>query len=398
MKLKQIIWDVNGVNMKIKACFTKKTVIFGVVATIICIASFLWFTNTIGYQGTLNWHKEIRLATRALLLTACLPAIFLLINCLKDNKVTKILSYIMSCLFSIVWIAVFVAFTIIGSAKVDNSGMNLLHVEKGCPELKHIALASDPHWGASTANAEARIQILKNMEDGDYDLCLLTGDISDFGMITSYMDEAVKDIRTYMPTTLLRAIPGNHDALINGLPIFKRTFMDKDDKYNFRLDSGKVHILFLNMLWDSSELSKTQEKWLINQLEEIPQEETVIVISHCYVVSSGYYDPTAGRYWGDLQDVMKRLCPIFEKYHVDLHMSGHDHFFEYLEKDGVNYMVLGAMGGKLDSPITYNSPYSKWIDNTVFGYVDLVFTDNTIELSCLSKDNEVLFAKSIKTN
>ena len=304
----------------------------------------------------------------------------------------------MSCLFSVIWIAVFVAFTIIGSAKVDNSGMNLLHLEKGCPELKHIALASDPHWGASTANAEARIQILKNMEDGDYDLCLLTGDISDFGMITSYMDEAVKDIRTYMPTTLLRAIPGNHDALINGLPIFKRTFMDKDDKYNFRLDSGKVHILFLNMLWDSSELSKPQEKWLIQQLEEIPQEETVIVISHCYVVSSGYYDPTAGRYWGDLQDVMKRLCPIFEKYHVDLHMSGHDHFFEYLEKDGVNYMVLGAMGGKLDSPITYNSPYSKWIDNTVFGYVDLVFTDNTIELSCLSKDNEVLFAKSIKTN
>ncbi len=398
MKLKQIIWDVNGVNMKIKACFTKKTVILGVVATIICIASFLWFTNTIGYQGTLNWHKEIRLATRALLLTACLPAIFLLINCLKDTKVTKILSYIMSYLFSVIWIAVFVAFTIIGSAKVDNSGMNLLHLEKGCPELKHIALASDPHWGASTANAEARIQILKNMEDGDYDLCLLTGDISDFGMITSYMDEAVKDIRTYMPTTLLRAIPGNHDALINGLPIFKRTFMDKDDKYNFRLDSGKVHILFLNMLWDSSELSKPQEKWLIQQLEEIPQEETVIVISHCYVVSSGYYDPTAGRYWGDLQDVMKRLCPIFEKYHVDLHMSGHDHFFEYLEKDGVNYMVLGAMGGKLDSPITYNSPYSKWIDNTVFGYVDLVFTDNTIELSCLSKDNEVLFAKSIKTN
>ena len=78
-------------------------------------------------------------------------------------------------------------------------------------------------------------------------------------------------------------------------------------------------------------------------------------------------------------------------------MSGHDHFFEYLEKDGVNYMVLGAMGGKLDDPLTYNSPFSKWVDNKVFGYVDLLFTDSTIELTCFTQDDEVLFTKSIKT-
>lgn len=382
--------------MKIKEFFSKKTAILGIVSTIVCADSFIWFTNTCGYQGTLNWHKEILLATRLLLVTVCLPALFLIINLIKNNKATRIVSYVISCLFCLIWLGVFIAFHVIAGAKVDNSGINLIKLNQA-PEFKHIAVASDPHWGASTANSEARIKILKNIESKDYDMCLLTGDISDFGMISSYMEEAVSDIRTYMPTTPLRAIPGNHDALINGLPIFKRTFMEKQDKYNFRMDSGKVHILFLNMLWDSSELDKGQEKWLIQQLEEIPQEETVIVISHCYVISSGYYDPTAGRNWGDLDDVMSRLCPIFEKYHVDLHMSGHDHFFEYLEKDGVNYMVLGAMGGKLDDPLTYNSPYSKWVDNKVFGYVDLEFTDSTIELTCLSQDDKVLFTKSINT-
>lgn len=396
MKLKQSMPDANGVNMNVKEFFSKKTVIFGIVSTIICAFSFIWFTNTCGYQGTLNWHKAILLATRLLMITVFLPAIFLIINLIKNNKVTRIVSYAFSGCFGIIWLGIFIAFNIIASAKVDNSGINLIKLNQ-TPAFKHIAVASDPHWGASSANAEARIKILKNIESKDYDMCLLTGDISDFGMITSYMDEAVSDIRTYMPTTPIRAIPGNHDALINGLPIFKRTFMDAHDKYNFRMDSGKVHIIFLNMLWDSTELDKGQEKWLIKQLEEIPEEETVVVISHCYVISSGYYDPAAGRSWGDLSDVMNRLCPIFEKYHVDLHMSGHDHFFEYLEKDGVNYMVLGAMGGKLDDPLTYNSPYSKWVDNKVFGYVDLLFTDSTIELTCFTQDDEVLFTKSIKT-
>lgn len=165
-----------------------------------------------------------------------------------------------------------------------------------------------------------------------------------------------------------------------------------------RMDNGKVHLLFLNMLWDSSELGKNQLRWLEKQLQEIPQEETVVVISHCYVISSCYYDELAEKSWGNLPDVMSKLCPLFEKYKVDLHISGHHYFFEYLEKDSVNYMVLGAMGGKLDDNLTYHSSYSKWLDNKDFGYEDLVFNDDSIELTCLSQDEEVLFRKSIKTN
>ena len=407
-KLKLGMLAVSGVNMTSKEFFGKKTVIFGLLATIISLASYIWFTNTAGFQGTLNWHTTILKACIGLFVTVWLPAIFLILNLIKDNKLTKILSYVFSGLMTLVWIGVFIAFNLLASAKVDNSGINLIHLngtqngnlnknQTGTPAFNHIALASDPHWGASTANPQARNKILQNIEAGNYDMALITGDIADFGMMKSHYQEATDDIRKNMPTTPLRAIPGNHDALINGLPNFKRIFMDKNDKYYFRMDSGKNHILVLNMLWDSSELTKNQEKWLIKQLEEIPQEENVVVITHCYVVSSGYYDPAAGKSWGDLEDVMSRLCPIFEKYHVDLHLSGHDHFFEFLEKDGVNYLVLGAMGGKLDSPLTYHSPYSKWVNNSDFGYVDLQFDDGTIKISCLSEDNQLLFEKSIKT-
>lgn len=123
-----------------------------------------------------------------------------------------------------------------------------------------------------------------------------------------------------------------------------------------RMDSG------INMLWDSSELGKNQLRWLEKQLQEIPQKETVVVISHCYVISSCYYDELAEKSWGDLPDVMSKLCPLFEKYKVDLHINGHHYFFEYLKKDSVNYMVLGAMGGNLrflhHSPV--NSILNLW--------------------------------------
>jgi len=70
---------------------------------------------------------------------------------------------------------------------------------------------------------------------------------------------------------------------------------------------------------------------------------------------------------------------------------------EYLEQDNVDYLVLGAMGGKLDNPINYNSPYSKWIDNETYGYVDLKIYDGYLELECLSDKDDVLFSKRIET-
>ena len=86
MIMKQSMPDANGVNMNVKEFFSKKTVIFGIVSTIICAFSFIWFTNTCGYQGTLNWHKAILLATRLLMITVFSPAIFLIINLIKKQQ------------------------------------------------------------------------------------------------------------------------------------------------------------------------------------------------------------------------------------------------------------------------------------------------------------------------
>ena len=384
----------------------KKTFNLGLIAIAICAVTFIWFTVRPGLIGTFHWHKGIFFAYIMLLVTALLPVIFLVINILKTTKATTILSRVFSIFSMCLWIIIYVALTILPRLPVDNSGIKFLSQKEPLPVtenstekdlLGHYAFASDPHWGSGNSNAEARTKILQQINLRNYDAFFCLGDISEVGMVPPIMQSALNDLRDNLPNTKMLAIPGNHDFIVNGYPCFKNAFMQKGDKKYFRMDNGTIHMIFLFMVWDDAEFSKTQEKWLIKQLEEIPQEDTVIVISHCYVTGSGYYDSAAGKNWGDIPSVVDKLCPIFEKYGVDLSLSGHNHFFEFLEKDDVNYVILGGMGGKLDTDLIYTSPYRTWIDNENFGWVDLKVYKNYIDLTIYKYDGTILNAQKIAT-
>ncbi|MBR6341089.1 MAG: metallophosphoesterase [Treponema sp.] len=384
----------------------KKTFNLGLIAIAVCALAFIWFSCRPGLMGTLHWHVGIFFAYIMLLLTALLPLIFLLINIIKTNKATKILTCIFSIFSMSLWIIIYVALMILPRLPLDNSGIKLLYQNDPLPAssssadkdlLAHYAFASDPHWGSGNSNAQARTEILKQIDSRNYDAFFCLGDVSEVGMIPPIMQGALDDMKANLKNTKTLVIPGNHDFIVNGGPTFRKAFMQKGDKLYFRMDNGSIHMLFLFMVWDDVEFSKTQEKWLIKQLEEIPQEDTVIVISHCYVTGSGYYDSSAKKNWGDIPGVIDTICPILEKYGVDLHLSGHNHFFEFLEKDAVDYLILGGMGGKLDKDLIYTSPYSKWIDNDNFGWVDMKVYKNNIELTIYKYDGSILKTKSIAT-
>lgn len=382
----------------------KKTFKLGLIASIICAVIFIWFTLRPGLIGTFHWHVGIKCAYIFLFVTAALPVIFWLLSTFIDKKAINILSRIFSIFSMCLWIITYVALMILPRMKIDNTGLNLLTQKDALPAektadgaLAHYAFASDPHWGSGNSNAEARTAIMKQIDSRDYDAFFCLGDISEVGMITSIMQSAVDDMRDNLKNTKTLVIPGNHDFIVNGYPAFKQTFMNKGDKKYFRMDNGTIHMIFLFMEWDDAEFSKLQEKWLIKQLEEIPEEDTVIVLSHCYITGSGYWDSTAQKFWGDIPGVVERLCPILEKYRVDLHLSGHNHFFEFLEKDSVDYMIIGAMGGKLDKDLEYHSEYSKWLDNDNFGWLDMKVFPAYLELTVYKYDGTVLTTKRVAT-
>jgi len=384
----------------------KKTFKIGLIASIICVITFIWFSLRPGLMGTLHWHTGINAAYILLLVTAALPLLFCLLNLFKDNKATRILSRIFSIFSASLWLIIYIALMILPRLPLDNSGITFLSQKEPLPvsnntgsdkALAHYAFASDPHWGSGKANEDARINILKQIDSRNYDAFFCLGDVSEVGMIPPIMQGALDDIKNNLKNTKLLAIPGNHDFIVNGYPTFKKAFMQKGDELYFRMDNGSIHMLFLFMVWDDVEFSGKQEKWLIKQLEEIPQSDTVIVISHCYVTGSGYYDSSAKKNWGDIPGVVDRLCPILEKYNVDLSLSGHNHFFEFLEKERVDYLILGTMGGALDKDLIYTSPYSTWRNNTDFGWVDMQIFKNYIDLTLYKDNGSVLMTKRIST-
>ena len=382
----------------------KKTFNLGLIATIICTIIFIWFSVRPGLMGTLHWHVGIKCAYIALFVIAALPVVFWILSTFIDKKALNILSRIFSIFSTSIWVIAYVALMILPRLKIDNTGLNLLHQNDPLPATKtadgmlaHYAFSSDPHWGSGNSNAEARTKIMQQIDSRDYDAFFCLGDISEVGMITSITQSAVDDMRDNLKNTKTLVIPGNHDFIVNGYPSFKQAFMQKGDKDYFRMDNGNIHMIFLFLEWDDAEFSKKQEKWLIKQLEEIPQEDTVIVLSHCYITGSGYWDSTAQRYWGDIPSVVKRLCPILEKYRVDLSLSGHNHFFEFLEKDSVDYMIIGGMGGKLDKNLEYSSQYSKWLDNDNFGWLDMKVFADYLELTVYKYDGSVLTTKRVAT-
>jgi 3',5'-cyclic AMP phosphodiesterase CpdA len=59
-----------------------------------------------------------------------------------------------------------------------------------------------------------------------------------------------------------------------------------------------------------------------------------------------HHPPYSAGYQGSSEDVRRVFSPIFEKYHVPLVLSGHDHDYQRSEKiRGVTYVVSGAAGG-----------------------------------------------------
>ena len=103
----------------------KKTFKLGIIAIAVCVIIFLWFSFRPGLMGTLHWHQGINFAYIMLLVIALFPAIFFVINLLKTNKATTILSRVFSIFSMSFWIITYIALMILPRLPLDNSGLTI---------------------------------------------------------------------------------------------------------------------------------------------------------------------------------------------------------------------------------------------------------------------------------
>lgn len=359
----------------------KVSLVFALLGIAGATAFLVWFLNVPGVHGLLYWHPNIQMIVNAFIgILIAVPVLFL-VTLLVAKK--KVLGAVFAVLTSIAGFAGFAGGTALmlnyipagkrlpkNYTKVQNP-----FLESAVKELYSIAISSDPHWHNEKSNPQETQKILEKVGNRAYDAFFCLGDVSDYGDTKDGYEAPVKAFNERLKGIPLFAMMGNHDALTAATDIFNTIFYgDKNHEQYYRMDYGDLHFIVLDLLWGAEDCDQKQINWLVEQLESIPQEEKVVVLSHAFFVSSGYVDEDFGMNWFDNPLMMEKFCPIFEKYKVDLVISGHNHLMELLEKDGVTYAIIGAMGGKLDN-IEYKSPYSLWCNNEAFGFIDMYFGD-----------------------
>ena len=169
--------------------------------------------------------------------------------------------------------------------------------------------------------------------------------------------------------TRLLAILGNHDvAGGRGLEQIRRLGMP--DRW-WTVAIGDVRIVGLDSNLVGSE---AQVRFLEDTLASATERWKIIAI-HESPYSSGYQ--------GSNLDVRRRFVPLFERYGVQLVLSGHDHDYQRSRAiDGVTYVVTGA-GGRTRGAGEEAFTAASW---SVLSFVDIAVYADRLELRAVTQD------------
>lgn len=155
------------------------------------------------------------------------------------------------------------------------------------------------------------------------------------------IDHFLKDVQHYyLKEAALYPVLGNHDLTTTGtsgdLPYFSLPY--KDERH-YSFDYGNCHFIALC----SNHSLSIQTEWLRQELIKFRSDngnlkKWLIVFMHVPAYTNGAED--------DLIRTTRTLwAPLFRDYEVDLVFSGHVHTYDYLERDGVNYLISGVKQG-----------------------------------------------------
>jgi 3',5'-cyclic AMP phosphodiesterase CpdA len=217
-------------------------------------------------------------------------------------------------------------------------------------------------FGDSGSGSPEQKRLAALIDSEEFDAVLHTGDLAyDSGkpeeLFKNYTSVYSDRIRNSIWPSL-----GNHDYLTDAakpyLDLFdlpKLALSSQESERYYSIDLSNTHIIALdtNLPLDraSDGIDDDMLDWLVEDLTNIPSNKPIIVFFH--------HPPfNAGRH-GDDERVKSKLVPIFDKYGVDLVLSGHDHNYQRTcpikfttngmscLDDGLTYIITGGGGRSL---------------------------------------------------
>ncbi|CAF3354251.1 unnamed protein product [Rotaria sp. Silwood2] len=245
--------------------------------------------------------------------------------------------------------------------------------------------AAPVHPGAKSTMDRIRAQLMVN----NITCVLHMGDISYARGIGALLDAFMTQIDPIASRVPYMVVIGNHgyDHVTEGendpsgapggecaVPIVHRFHSPSNGNglFWYSFDVGPVHVVCYSTEHDFLP-SSPQYVWIERDLSSVDRTRTpwIIVGSHRHMYSSivrDVGDPTKAM-------LQRYLEPVFYKYHVDINLFGHIHFYErscpmYQEKcvhDGIVHVLVGMAGHNLDIDTYTGEKWSLYHDHQ-FGY------------------------------
>jgi uncharacterized protein (TIGR03382 family) len=196
---------------------------------------------------------------------------------------------------------------------------------------------------------------------------------------------------------------GNHEYVTNqGQPYLDNLYLPSNNPANseryYSFDWGHVHFVALDSncaigLASADRCALAAQKaWLEKDLAATPQPWKVVFFHH---------PPWSSGDHGSQLAMRRNFAPIFEKYGVDLVLTGHDHNYERSKpmkgdaiagagQPGVPYLVVGGGGASLRAFPDAKPDWSVVRDDNAHGFLDVKVVDGTLTAELVTTEGQVL--------
>jgi hypothetical protein len=96
-----------------------------------------------------------------------------------------------------------------------------------------------------------------------------------------------------------------------------------------------------------------------------------------------------GHNYGDLNDT---LLPIYETNHVTAVFSGHTHYYERFERNGIKYIVTGGGGAPLNNQYPDDEVTEDWWEagSKSYHYLRILKSTSTMNVTVIDRDGSTL--------
>jgi predicted phosphodiesterase len=181
---------------------------------------------------------------------------------------------------------------------------------------------------------------------------------------------------------------GNHDYDSNGFQNFLSFFTLPGNERYYDFVLGDFHVFALNCVqYEPDGVADTsfQAMWLKNRLMHSTQKFNIVYFHYPPYCSCNVHGSCSFMQWP------------FKAWGATAVFSGHNHVFEHLIIDSLNYFVCGVGGGNLYN-FGQSLSGSVFKDSTNHGYILLEAHDDSLSCKFINTDDSLIYRTSIYKN